>query len=38
LQEEAQSGRNDTYVVPLDDKAIDKPTVNRKKDDESEEP
>ena len=38
LQEEAQSSRNDTYVVPLDDKAIDKPTVNRKKDDESEEP
>lgn len=27
---------NDTFVVPLDDDAIDKPTVNRKKEDENE--
>ena len=33
---DAMSGQNETFIVPLNDDAIDKPTVNRKKDDESE--
>ena len=33
---EAMSDSNDAYVVPLDDSAIDKPTVNRKREDENE--
>lgn len=40
MQENAINAMGDnaenTYVVPLDDDAIDKPTVNRKKDDENE--
>ncbi len=42
LQESAIDAMGDSnkegYIVPLDTPAIDKPTVNRKKDDESEEP
>ena len=34
---DAMSTQEQTFVVPLDDEAIDKPTVIRKKDDESEE-
>ena len=33
---DAMSEQNESFVVPLDDEAIDKPTVNRKKDDENE--
>ena len=36
---DAMSSPNEEYIVPLDDgKEIDKPTVTRKKDDESDEP
>ena len=35
---DAITSNEDKYVVPLDDEAIDKPTVNRKKDDENNEP
>ena len=33
---DAITSHDDTYIVPLNDDAIDKPTVNRKKDDENE--
>ena len=40
LQENAieaiSNSNNDTYVVPLEDSTIDKPTVNRKREDENE--